>query len=663
VLLLFEDLHWIDPSSLELIERIIGRTGDARVMLVLTSRPEAEPHLAGHPQLTRISLSRLGRAAAMAVIERLAGRDKLDASLVTTILERTDGVPLYLEEMTAAIVETGAAVGTVPASLQDSLMARLDRLGAAKEVAQIAAVIGREFDPELLAAAAGGDAELAEAVDRLVAAELVFRRGPRLIFKHALVQDVAYQSLLRGRRTELHGRIAEALLGRFHARIADEPQTVAHHLEQAGRASAAIDYYGRAAELANNKGANKEARRYMERALRLIEGLPEGAERVRREIQALTTIGRIGVALEGHGSAAAAEAFGRGLARCREAGLDAAELPLLVGLIVQLSVSGATTRALELGPRLLDLVDRNDDPIFRVEAGYALGITHAWRGELAAADRHFQTIRRHYAADQHERHLAIYGQDPGVVGLCRGGMTRWYMGLVEEGARDIEAAVELARRLGHPFSINYALTWFAMHALEMEPAEVSRRAIDAGLAYAAEQAFMTWLSMGQASLARWMLAYGRSDEAVTECQRAVAMLRSVGGGQVPLALALHGAALCRSGEPALGLARLDEALRLNEAGDARWAEVEILRLRARCGIAAGTGDAEAVLRRAVATARRQGALMLELQATADLARLLDMAAERRQGHDLLAGCLARFTEGYGTRPLLEARQLLERLAG
>jgi hypothetical protein len=143
----------------------------------------------------------------------------------------------------------------------------------------------------------------------------------------------------------------------------------------------------------------------------------------------------------------------------------------------------------------------------------------------------------------------------------------------------------------------------------------------------------------------------------------VAMLRSVGGGQVPLALALHGAAICRSGDSVLGLERLDEALRLNDAGDARWAEVEILRLRARCGIAAGTGDAEAVLRRAVATARRQGALMLELQATADLARLLDMAAERRQGHDLLAGCLARFTEGYGTRPLLEARQLLERLAG
>jgi hypothetical protein len=312
VLLLFEDLHWIDPSSLELIERIIGRTGDARVMLVLTSRPEAEPHLAGHPQLTRISLSRLGRAAAMAMIERLAGEGNLDAELVSTILERTDGVPLYLEEMTAAIVETGAAAGTVPASLQDSLMARLDRLGAAKEVAQIAAVIGREFDVELLAAAAGGDAELAEAVDRLVAAELIFRRGPRLIFKHALVQDVAYQSLLRGRRTELHGRIAEACSA---ASTPGSPTSRRRWRTISSRpAGPSCDRLLRACGRARQQqGGEQGGARYMERALALIEGLPEGAERVRREIQALTTIGRIGVALEGHGSPAAAEAFGRGL--------------------------------------------------------------------------------------------------------------------------------------------------------------------------------------------------------------------------------------------------------------------------------------------------------------------------------------------------------------
>lgn len=663
VLLLFEDLHWIDPSSLALLERIIAQIDALPVMVLLTSRPDAEPQLPSHPHLTRMSLNRLDRKAAAAIVARRAGAAALDPELVAAILARGDGVPLYIEEMTAALVEAGAAADTVPSSLQDSLMARLDRLGSAKEIAQIAAVIGREFEQDLLAAVAGDDAALGEAVDRLVGAELVFRRGPRLIFKHALVQDVAYQSLLRGRRAALHGRIAEVLLGRFPGRVADEPQTLAHHLEHAGRATAAIDYYGRAAALANYKGANKEARRYMERSLQLIESLPEGAERARREVQALTTIGRIDVALEGHGSAAAAEAFGRGLALCHEAGLDAAELSLLVGLIVQRSVSGATTEALALQPRLEDLVARNDDPIFRVEAGYALGITHAWRAEFVAADRQFEVIRQHYSPEQHARHLAIYGQDPGVVGLCRGGMTRWYMGLVEQGARDIERSVELARRLDHPFSVNYALTFFAMHALEAEPAATARRAIDANLDYATEQAFRTWQSMGQATRARWMLAYAEPDEAVSECARAVTMLRSVGDVQVPLALAVHGAALCRNGDSARGRARLDEALRLNDAGDAPWAEVEILRLRARCGTAADDGDALSFLARAIETAHRQGALMLELRATLDLARLLAGSDRRQEGHDRLAACLDRFTEGHATRPLQEARQLLGELAG
>jgi tetratricopeptide (TPR) repeat protein len=662
VLVLFEDLHWIDPTSLALLERIIAQIDDLPVMLLLTSRPEGEPHLPSLAHLTRMTLSRLDRNAAAAIVARRAGAARLAPELVTEILARSDGVPLYIEEMTAAIIETAAGVDTVPASLQDSLMARLDRLGTAKEVAQIAAVIGREFDLELLAGVAGPGAPLTDAVDRLVAAELVFRRGPRLTFKHALVQDVAYQSLLRSRRAELHGRIAEVLLGRFPERIVDEPQTLAHHLEHAGRRTAAIDYYGRAAELANNKGANKEARRYMERSLLLIEGLPEGAERARREIQALTTIGRIGVALEGHGSAAAAEAFGRGLHLCREAGLDAAELSLLVGLIVQLSVSGATTDALALEPRLRDLVARNDDPIFRVEAGYALGITHAWRAEFAAADRHFQTIRQDYTPDQHAHHLAIYGQDPGVVGLCRGGMNRWYMGQVDRGARDIADAVTLARHLGHPFSINYALNWFAMHALETECADVARQAVDATLVYAAEQGFMTWLAMGQASLARWMLAHGGPDEAVSACERAVTMLRSVGDVQVPMALAVHGAALCRSGDRTAGLAQLDDALRLNDAGVEPWAEVEILRLRARYATESDGGDALPFLHRAIAAARRQEALMLELKATVDLARLLAESDRRQEGHDLLCACLERFTEGHATRPLAAARRLREELS-
>jgi hypothetical protein len=343
----------------------------------------------------------------------------------------------------------------------------------------------------------GRDAPLSDAVDRLVAAELVFRRGPRLIFKHALVQDVAYQSLLRGRRTELHGRIAEALLGRFPERGSPTSRRRWRIISSmpAGR-TAAIDYYGRAAELANNKGANKEARRYMERSLLLIEGLPEGAERVRREIQALTTIGRIGVALEGHGSSAAAEAFGRGLTLCREAGLDAAELPLLVGLIVQLSVSGATSEALALGPRLWISSSATTIRSFvsRPATRSASPIPGAasWppptgisRRSAALCARPARAPSRHLRPGS-GRGRSLPGRDDALVhGPCRAGCPRH-----RGGGR--------ARPpLGHPFSINYALTWYAMHALETEPAEVAKRAIDASLDYAAEQAFMTWLSMGQ----------------------------------------------------------------------------------------------------------------------------------------------------------------------
>jgi class 3 adenylate cyclase/tetratricopeptide (TPR) repeat protein len=663
VLLLFEDLHWIDPSSLELIERIIGRTGDARVMLVLTSRPEAEPHLAGHPQLTRISLSRLGRAAAMAMIERLVGEGNLDAELVSTILERTDGVPLYLEEMTAAIVETGAAAGTVPASLQDSLMARLDRLGAAKEVAQTAAVIGREFDVELLAAAAGGDAKLAEAVDRLVAAELIFRRGPRLIFKHALVQDVAYQSLLRGRRAALHARIAEVLLGRFAARATAEPQTVAHHLEEAGRSEGAADYYARAADLASYQGANREARAYLERALALIERLPIGPARDRREVEALTMLGRVVVADEGHASPGTATVYDRALRRCREAGLGLAEFPLVLGLAVNSAVAGNVKKALPLAERVAELAAGGDDAVLQVEADYVLGITHSWAGDLMPALRHFAAGINRYSPAQHARHLALYSQDPGVVCHTRRAMTLWYMGDAVEAAAGLQAAIDLARQLGHSFSINYVLNWIAVHALEAGELEAARRLTGETLAHAREQGFGVWLTMGSVTHAQLVLLCDTADAAVVECARVLARVRQTTTGVMAAqALSLLGEALRRSGRPKEGMARSAEALAVMERGGARWAKVEVLRRRAALERDLGDEAAgEATLARALAVAQRQNARLLELRVARQLATVWGERGEHRRGFNLLAPCLAGFAEGAETPDVAAARALLTTL--
>ncbi|MCB1992605.1 MAG: hypothetical protein KDG49_14215, partial [Geminicoccaceae bacterium] len=581
-----------------------------------------------------------------------------------TILARTDGVPLYIEEMTRATLERGGDVASVPASLQDSLMARLERLDAVKEVAQIAACIGREFDHDLLEAAAGeARAGLDEALYRLVGAELVFRRGDRFLFKHALVQDVAYQSLLRGPRALLHERIAEALLGRFPERAQAEPQTVAHHLEQAGRTEAAIDYYMRAADLANDKAANREARRYLERSLRLIETLPAGASRDRREVESLTMLGKVQAAIEGHASLSTKEVYSRALERCRAAGLRLAEFPIVLGLTIQAAVSGSADEALALARRLAELASGLDDSTLAVEADYALGITHSWRGELPLARHHLEAARRRYTIDQHPRHLALYGQDPGVVCGCRGALTLWYMGYADQARHLLDESLALAHRLGHSFSINYALNWNAMLALEAGEPEAAERAVALTLDHAGEQGFGTWLAFGAVCRARLVLDHGTPASAIEAIEKALAKVTESGSGVFKAyTLSLLGDALRRQGQHDAARDRLAEAVRLLEAGGARWMEAEVLRRRALCERDRGdTAAALATLEAALEVARRQEAQMLELRAAMDLTRLRAKLGEPERDATLLAACLAGFTEGFDTRDLREATTLLAEL--
>ncbi|MEZ5905995.1 MAG: AAA family ATPase [Geminicoccaceae bacterium] len=664
VMMLFEDLHWIDPTSLELVERILGRIDEARVLLLMTSRPEDRPHLTGHPHLTVMTLNRLAKAAATAVVQRVAGGERLPEDMVATILARTDGVPLYIEEMTRATLERGGDSASVPATLQDSLMARLERLDAVKEVAQIAACIGREFDHDLLESAAGeARSHLADALDRLVGAELVFRRGDRFLFKHALVQDVAYQSLLRGRRAHLHERIAESLLGRFPDRAQAEPQTVAHHLEHAGRTEAAIDYYTRAADLANDKAANREARRYLERSLRLIATLPADAARDRREVAALTMLGKVQAAIEGHASLSTKEVYNRALERCRAAGLGLAEFPIVLGLTIQAAVSGSADEALALARRLAELTAGLDDPALAVEAEYALGITYSWRGELPLARRHLEAARQQYSIDQHPRHLALYGQDPGVVCGCRGALTLWYMGYADQAERLLRESLALARQLGHSFSINYALNWTAMLALEVGEPAAAERAVTETIAHASEQGFGTWRAFGLVCKARLAFDHAPAAAAVAAVEEALAGVRETGSGSfTAYILSLLADVLRRQGKLDAARDRILEAVHLLEAGGARWMEAEVLRRRAACERDQGdTAQALATLEAALDVARGQEARMLELRAAMDLARLRAELGEPERGATLLAACLAGFTEGFDTRDLRDATALLAEL--
>jgi predicted ATPase len=283
VLVVLEDAHWIDPSTLEMIEQGLDRIGAARVLLLLTSRPDQQPALAGHPHVTRLTLNRLGRGGVEAIVARLGG-DRLSHETIGAIIGRADGVPLYVEELTKAVLETGQ--DTIPASLHDSLMARLDRTPDVKEVAQIAACIGREFDYPLLAAVSRvADTELASALNRLVAAELIFRRGTppeaTYSFKHALVRDAAYQSLLKSRRQQLHARTADILEQRFPDTVATEPELLARHYTAAGRTEAGARYWERAGAKATERSAFVEAINHYAKGAGTAEqplGIP-GAER------------------------------------------------------------------------------------------------------------------------------------------------------------------------------------------------------------------------------------------------------------------------------------------------------------------------------------------------------------------------------------------------
>lgn len=659
VVLLFEDLHWADPSSLELVTRALPRIEEARVLMLLTCRPEDEPELPDLPHLVRLPLARLPRAAAGALARHRAGGAVLDDAVLEAVLARSDGVPLYIEEMTAAVVEKGGAGDLLPATLQDSLAARLDRLGEARRIAQIAAVIGREFEPALLQLVAGEGAELEPALERLLAAGLVFRRGDRLIFKHALVQEAAARSLLRSERAVLHGRIAGVLLARFPARVEDAPEVLAHHLERAGRIPAAIDYYARAADLASRRAANREATRHLERALGLLRGLEPGRARDRREVALLTALGRVTVALEGHAAGRTAEIYRRALAVSRGSGLGGREeFPILLGLTVQASVAGDQHTAIGLARGLHPLADTVNDPVFRVQAHYGLGITRSWRGELAEARAEFDAGRELYAIDQHPRHLAIFSQDPGVVCACRGANVHWLEGRPRTAAVLLASGIELANRLAHAFSLAYVFNWRAVLAVEAGEPE-AERALSDDLAWAGEQGFPIYRAIGLVWRGRFELERGTPRAALSTLDEAAEVVAATNSGAMSeYLLGLRGEALRLLGRPAEGLACARGALAAIARSGTAWAEVEVLRILARCELATGdAGAAVATLERALAVADAQSARVPALRVACDLAELVADPEAREAARGRLDACLSAIAEPEGLREVERARGL------
>jgi predicted ATPase len=685
VLFILEDLHWTDPTTLELLNLVLDQTPTASLLVLLTCRPYFQPAWHHRSYLTEITVNRLSQTQVEQIVTRMTDGKTLPHEVLVQIIEKTDGVPLFVEEMMKAILESGslkevedhyALTGSlstlaIPTTLQDSLMARLDRLVTAKAVAQYAAVIGRQFSYALLQAVAPLDAStLQRELERLVEAEIVYQRGlpPQVsyLFKHALIQDAAYQALLKSTRQQYHQRIAQVLEVQFPATVAGQPELLAYHYTEAGLTEQAVHYWYQAGQSAIQRSAHMEAIAHLRHGLALLETLPETPQRLQREVDMLIVLGASLLATKGTGAPEFGQTYLRAQHLCEHLDNPQQLFPVVRGLWNYYAARAEMQTAHALGEQLLTLAQQAQDAAMLVVAHAVLGRTLFHLGALASAQTHFAQGIALYDPMQQRASAFLHGQDAGVVCHSYAAWTLWSLGYPDQGLAQSQESVTLARQSAHPFSLGFALSRAAVfHQLRLEVQAAQERA-EATISLATEQEFPQWRATG-ACLRGWVLAHqGRVKEGIEQIQQGSIAWRSTGAeiGR-PHYLALLAEAYGTMEQPDAGLKVLTEALALVDKMGIRWYDPELYRLKGTLLLQQSSDnstEAEACFHHAISIAQSQQAKSWELRAAISLAKLWQQQGKRQEAYDLLAPVYHWFTEGFDTADLKDAKALLDALA-
>jgi class 3 adenylate cyclase/predicted ATPase len=637
LLVVFEDAQWLDATTLELVGRLIREVKTAPVLLVVTFRRSFVPPWDGLDEATTITLGPLGRKASRQLVDQVRGSRQLVEAVVAAIIERTDGIPLFIEETTQAMLEAGheaAAASAVPETLRDTLMARLDRHESGRAVAQIAAAIGRSFSYELLALVAPmPPAALHAALDSLIQSDLIFQDGlpPRAtyVFKHALIQEIAYESQLKRRRRSIHAQIAATLRRHFPATPAG---VLGHHHAEAGEVEAALDAFERAAGDAISRSASVEAAAHLARALQLLSTLAAGPERDRRELELVIAHGAQLASVSGNAADEAGRAYERAIALSHEVGEPRHVFRALRGLQTFHIVRGTLTEAKAIGERLLTEAGRSDDDELLLQAHRPHGLCLLYMGELEAARHHSTIAVSLYDPDRHARHRFVYNSDPGVLAHCSLAWAEWLLGDPAAARRASAQALALAEAPEpHPHSRAFALSFQAsLEQFEGREAAALEQAEEL-LALAARHRFAYWLAWGRA-IHGWALARGgRSGDGLEECRMGLASYRATGAGlMVPYFSGLLAEACHSAGRLELGLEVVDQALADAEAGGIRFYLPFLHQLQAELFEASGAGD------KAVAAALRQALGEAEAQGSRRLAERVQAKLDARTGSPAVA---------------------------
>jgi len=683
--MLFEDLHWADATTLEGIDMLVSMLDRIPVFVVATYRPEFVPRWAGSPVCRAISLPRLTPEQTQAMIRRSAGGMSLPPAIEATIVEKTDGIPLFIEEITRALLESGQImpVGdrfvqaggiltvSLPDSLRGSLVARLDKLVKAKRVAQIGAVVGRSFSREFLAAIGIHDAsQLDEGLAQLVESGLAHveeRVGTRnYIFKHALVQDAAYDSLLLSQRRSLHNRVAELLTEHDPDLTERQPELVAHHLTAAGADARAVPLWLKAAEVAMQRFAFSEAASHLRKGLSQIAALQPSEERDVLELRYRAALGPVLVAERGWGHPELSTVLEPAWVLASSLQHKASYLPILNALWVHYMSTDKLALSLNWAERALKIGLDSADGDLTVVAYRALSGSHYWEGKFALARHYGDLLQALYDPQKHWHVVQKTNTDPLTGEAIYRGQYLWMMGYPDQAVAACVVRDEHARRRGHPFDLAFALTLGAQvfEYLKM-PDEIERRADEAsamGRRFGVPLFFdmMCEISRGVA----WLRAE-RYEEAAAQIERAVTRLASTGHRiWIAYLLALRGEALAMMGEREAAARQIDQCIANIERGEQRSHFAEVLRLRGWLYSLEGDRvNAERLLHRALDVARAQSARSWELRAAMTLAELHHGHGETASALAVLQPVHGWFTEGFGTSDLRAAAGLLERLSG
>jgi class 3 adenylate cyclase/predicted ATPase len=685
VLFVLEDIHWIDPTTLELVNRTIRTIKTAPVLFLLTFRPDFLPPWLDQPHVTMLRLERLSRDQAGAMILDLTGGKQIPDEVYDQLISKTDGVPLFLEELTKAVLESGLLRDAgdryvidgplppfaIPTTLHDSLMARLDRFAPVKEIAQIGAVLGREFSYRLIAAVARtSTAFLQTALAQLTAAELIFERGERpdstYIFKHALVQDAAYESLLRSKRQQLHNRVSRVLKEQFAETIEQQPELMAHHLLQAGLIEPAIDYLQKAGQRAIQRSANTEAIGHLKHALELLHSLPKTPERAHTELELQVMLSQAMIAGRGYAAAETKEVLLRAKSLIDESTAPSQKFAILYGIWACYYVGGEVAMLRAAAEDFLAEAERHDDTAALCLSHRTLGTTLVTMGDFVDGRSHLERARALYDPVNHARFRYQYGQDIGATALCYLCWALWHLGYVEQASEVAADAMALAEGSSHPHTLAYTIC-HARGMLDVCRGRTGdmRSYASAAVALSTEHGFPFWAAGGQIFEGWAVTCEGSADQGIELLEEGLSAWQTTGARLwLPIFLALKAQAQAKGGRSEAALQTIERAITISNETNERWAIAEVLRLKAGLLLAtsrARSDEIEALFVDSLEIARRQKAHSWELRTACDLARVWRGQGRCEEAAKLLQASYDQFTEGFETPDLKNAKVLLEQL--